>query len=370
MPNVETRLAAAGVEVHEGVRLDRALLPEPLEHLLRGPVRAHDRRAHEHAAARRRHELRRQRRRSRPGCRAPGYRTGPLRQVPERLQRAVDAARAAVRAARLGRVARLQGAALLRRGPRRARHRLPDGDRGALPVDAAPNYAGCPADQVGEDPVPVAAELLDRRARGEGPSSSSTSRRASRSSSTSRPTRRTARSARRPATSTASTRSRPATVRRTGTRAPTPRSRRVWSDALCPMGTDKQNNIDADRRKQLASLQAVDRAVGAILDKLAALGEDQNTHHRSSRATTATRGARHCHRPKRCPYDECMRVPMVVRVSAADDPSRVDDRIGLNIDIALHVRRARGRRAAGAAGRPEHGALARRHRVRPGAPTS
>jgi hypothetical protein len=54
------------------------------------------------------------------------------------------------------------------------------------------------------------------------------------------------------------------------------------------MGTAKQNNIDNDRRKQLASLK-VDRAVGAILDKLAAVGQDQNTLVLYT-ATTATVG--------------------------------------------------------------------------------
>ena len=108
----------------------------------------------------------------------------------------------------------------------------------------------------------------------------------------------------------------------------------VWQDALCPMGTNKQNNIDADRRKQLASLQAVDRAVGAILDKLEALGEDQNTLIVFTGDNGYSWGA-HCHRPKRCPYDECFHVPMVVSYPPLTTPARVDSRIGLNIDIAF-----------------------------------
>jgi arylsulfatase A-like enzyme len=108
----------------------------------------------------------------------------------------------------------------------------------------------------------------------------------------------------------------------------------LWVQNLCPMGTNKQNNIDNDRRRQLASLQAVDRAVGAILDKLVALGQDQNTLIVFTGDNGYSWGA-HCHRPKRCPYDECMRVPMVVSYPPLTTPGRVDTRLGLNIDIAF-----------------------------------
>jgi arylsulfatase A-like enzyme len=108
----------------------------------------------------------------------------------------------------------------------------------------------------------------------------------------------------------------------------------AWVANLCPMGTNKQNNIDADRRKQLASLKAVDRAVGAILDKLVALGIDQNTLVLYTGDNGYSWGA-HCHRPKRCPYEECMRVPMIVSYPPLTTPARVDDRLVLNIDIAF-----------------------------------
>jgi len=108
----------------------------------------------------------------------------------------------------------------------------------------------------------------------------------------------------------------------------------AWVTNLCPMGTGKMNNIDNFRRKQLASLQAVDRAVGAILDKLFALGEDQNTLVLFTGDNGYSWGA-HCHAPKRCPYEECMRVPLVVSYPPLTTPARVDTRIGLNIDFAF-----------------------------------
>jgi arylsulfatase A-like enzyme len=108
----------------------------------------------------------------------------------------------------------------------------------------------------------------------------------------------------------------------------------LWVQNLCPMGTNKQNNIDNDRRKQLASLQAVDRGIGMILDKLVAMGQDQNTIVVFTGDNGYSWGA-HCHRPKRCPYDECMRVPMVVSYPPLTSPARVDSRLALNIDVAF-----------------------------------
>ena len=100
------------------------------------------------------------------------------------------------------------------------------------------------------------------------------------------------------------------------------------------MPTGKQNSIDSFRRKQLASLQAVDRAVGAILDKLAALGQADNTVVLYTGDNGYSWGA-HCHAPKRCPYDECMRVPLVVSYPPPTATARVEPRIGLNIDFAF-----------------------------------
>ncbi len=108
----------------------------------------------------------------------------------------------------------------------------------------------------------------------------------------------------------------------------------AWVQNLCPMGQNKQNNIDNFRRRQLASLQAVDRAVGAIVTKLQQLGLDQTTLVLFTADNGYSWGA-HCHAPKRCPYDECMRVPLVVRYPALVPGPRVDPGAGLNIDIAF-----------------------------------
>ena len=87
-------------------------------------------------------------------------------------------------------------------------------------------------------------------------------------------------------------------------------------------------------RKQLASLQAVDRAVGAIMEKLRAIGQDQNTLVLFTGDNGYSWGA-HCHGPKRCPYEECMRVPLYVRYPPLIPAPRVDTREVLNIDVAF-----------------------------------
>jgi N-acetylglucosamine-6-sulfatase len=115
----------------------------------------------------------------------------------------------------------------------------------------------------------------------------------------------------------------------------------LWVQNICPMGPNKQNNIDNDRRKQLASLQAVDRGVGAILDKLVALGQDQNTLIVFTGDNGYSWGS-HCHRPKRCPYEECSHVPMIVSYPPLTTPARVDTRLALNLDIAFTFAEAAG----------------------------
>jgi arylsulfatase A-like enzyme len=107
-----------------------------------------------------------------------------------------------------------------------------------------------------------------------------------------------------------------------------------WVQDLCPMSQNKKNNIDALREYQLGSLQAVDEAVGAIMQKLRDLGQDDNTLVLFTSDNGFSWGS-HCHRPKSCPYEECMRVPLVVRYPPLAPTARVEPRFGLNIDFAL-----------------------------------
>ena len=108
----------------------------------------------------------------------------------------------------------------------------------------------------------------------------------------------------------------------------------AWVQSLCPMGPGKQSRIDNFRKMQLESLQAVDRAVGALMDKLREIGADQSTLVLFTGDNGYAWGA-HCHGPKRCPYDECMRVPLFIRYPALVSGPRTESRFGLNIDHAF-----------------------------------
>lgn len=70
------------------------------------------------------------------------------------------------------------------------------------------------------------------------------------------------------------------------------------------------------------------------MDKLRAIGQDQNTMVLFTGDNGYSWGA-HCHAPKRCPYEECMRVPLFIRYAALIPAPRVDTRMGLNIDYAF-----------------------------------
>jgi arylsulfatase A-like enzyme len=107
-----------------------------------------------------------------------------------------------------------------------------------------------------------------------------------------------------------------------------------WVQDLCPMGQAKKDNIDALRRYMLGSLQAVDEAVAAIMQKLRDIGQADNTLVLYTADNGFSWGS-HCHRPKQCPYEECMRVPLVVRYPLLAPEARVETRFGLNVDFAL-----------------------------------
>lgn len=105
----------------------------------------------------------------------------------------------------------------------------------------------------------------------------------------------------------------------------------AWDQAITWRPQD-QTSTDTFRQKQLESLQAVDEAVRDIMHKLRDLGEDDNTLVIYTSDNGYSWGS-HKWKPKQCPYQECMRVPMVMRPPGGTIP-RVDTRAVLNIDFA------------------------------------
>jgi arylsulfatase A-like enzyme len=97
--------------------------------------------------------------------------------------------------------------------------------------------------------------------------------------------------------------------------------------------TNEQNNTDAFRISQLESLQAVDEGVGAVMQALRDIGEDDNTLVIYTSDNGFSWGS-HKWRPKTCPYQECIRVPMIMRYPPLGTTPRTDDRFVLNVDFA------------------------------------
>lgn len=95
----------------------------------------------------------------------------------------------------------------------------------------------------------------------------------------------------------------------------------------------EQSDTDQFRIDQLESLQAVDEGVRAVMDALRTIGEDDNTLLIYTSDNGFSWGS-HKWRPKTCPYQECMRVPMIMRYPPLGTTARTDDRFVLNIDFA------------------------------------
>ncbi len=107
-----------------------------------------------------------------------------------------------------------------------------------------------------------------------------------------------------------------------------------------PMPADPNTVIFNEVIRQLAyrTLLAVDEDLGLILDDLVQLGIDRNT----VIILTSDNGVgwgehRLFVQAKECPYEECLRVPMIVRDPRAGSTAIVRDAAVLNIDIAPTV---------------------------------
>jgi arylsulfatase A-like enzyme len=124
----------------------------------------------------------------------------------------------------------------------------------------------------------------------------------------------------------------------------------AWVRALPPLGAAERERIDALRRDQYASLLAVDRMVGAVLDALRETGRLENT----LIVYTSDNGlawGEHRWSKKEAPYEEVIRVPLVVRWDAGGvRPGSSPDALALNVDIAPTIAEAAAVAAPGAEG--------------------
>jgi len=117
----------------------------------------------------------------------------------------------------------------------------------------------------------------------------------------------------------------------------------AWVRDLAPLSPDQVAAIDAFRLNQYRSLLGLDRAVGRILDALEQTGRLDDT----LILFTSDNGILHGeHRwaKKEAPYEEAIRVPLVMRWDAAGwaAGSRMPGTFALNIDLAPTIAEAAG----------------------------
>jgi arylsulfatase A-like enzyme len=121
--------------------------------------------------------------------------------------------------------------------------------------------------------------------------------------------------------------------------------------ALHPIGRLRTENLEVLRRNQYRSLQAVDRAVGRLLSAL----EDTGRLDNALVIFTSDNGllwGEHRWLKKEVPYEEAIRVPLVVRADAiVGRGTRTDDHLVANIDLAPTIADVAGVKLPGAEGR-------------------
>jgi N-acetylglucosamine-6-sulfatase len=107
----------------------------------------------------------------------------------------------------------------------------------------------------------------------------------------------------------------------------------AWVQALPRLTSTRSESIDDFRRRQYESLLAVDEAVDRIVEALEETGRLQT----SLIVFTTDNGyiwGEHRFSGKEAPYDESIRVPLVVRYDPLITAARVDPHLVLNIDLA------------------------------------
>jgi arylsulfatase A-like enzyme len=100
-----------------------------------------------------------------------------------------------------------------------------------------------------------------------------------------------------------------------------------WIRALPLLTPSKIATEDANHRTQLESLQAVDRALAGIVDALGTAGRLDQTIFIFASDNGFAWGEHRLGRGKECVYEECMRVPIWIRVPGLADrhePSLVE----------------------------------------------
>ena len=107
-----------------------------------------------------------------------------------------------------------------------------------------------------------------------------------------------------------------------------------WLQSEPRLNADARKSIDAFRKRQLVSLISVDREIGELVDALKRKG----VLHETLIVFTSDNGmswGEHRWKGKLVPYEEAIRVPMVLRYDPiVGDADRIEDKLVTNTDIA------------------------------------
>lgn len=95
----------------------------------------------------------------------------------------------------------------------------------------------------------------------------------------------------------------------------------------------EQSRIDADYRKRLQSLQAVDEAIETLVNTLEATGQLENTYIFFGSDNGYVLGNHRLPQGKVVPYEESIRVPLIVRGPGVPAGQTVEQLVG-NVDLA------------------------------------
>jgi N-acetylglucosamine-6-sulfatase len=105
-----------------------------------------------------------------------------------------------------------------------------------------------------------------------------------------------------------------------------------WGDDVPPLTPGTIDELSNLRRRMLQSLQAVDRSIASLVQELSGRGQLQNTVI-VFMSDNGYLWGEHRLRRKLWPYEETIRVPLMVRIPNAEK-ARTERRLALNIDIA------------------------------------
>lgn len=94
--------------------------------------------------------------------------------------------------------------------------------------------------------------------------------------------------------------------------------------------------VDGNRRSGLESLLAVDEGLATLLARVDAAGARDDTVVLYGSDNGFTHGE-HRLRGKLCPYEECIRVPLILRAPGIAPPGAVEPRLVENVDLAATV---------------------------------